>query len=111
LEITGKPASRIRLPDTTGVDATGIGGLIAMLEALQRVQDACGESFPVPEHRAPREQALLHFADLLIRAEPATWPWPGCLITLRAEQVRTLLATGALPRMGVTGKGATPGAS
>ena len=88
LEITGKPAARIRLPDTTGVDATGVGGLITLLEALQRVQDACGESFPVPEHMDPREQALLQFTDLLIRGEPATWPWPGCLITLPAEQVR-----------------------
>lgn len=109
LEITGKPAVRIRLPDTTGVDATGVGGLIALLEALQRVQDACGESFTVPEHMYPREQALLQFTDLLIRAEPATWPWPGCLITLRAEQVRALLATGALPRMGVTGNGGAAG--
>ena len=109
LEIIGKPAARIRLPDTTGVDPTGVGGLIALLEALQRVQDACGESFPVPEHMDPREQALLRFTDLLIRGEPATWPWPGCLIILPAEQVSALLATGMLPRMGVTGNGATSG--
>lgn len=109
LEITGKPAARIRLPETTGVEATGVGGLITLLEALRRVQDACGESFPVPEHMDLREQALLQFTDLLIHGEPATWPWPGCLITMPAEQVRALLATGELPRMGVTGNGATPG--
>lgn len=109
LEIAGAPTARIRLPDTTRVHATGVSSLITLLEALQRVQDACGESFQLPEHMDPREQALLHLTDLILRGEPATWPWPGCLITLPAEQVRALLATGELPRMGVTGNGAMPG--
>lgn len=110
LEITGKPSAIVRLPDTSAVGATGVHGLIALLEALQRVQDACGVSFSVPEQMDPREQALLQFTDLLVRGEHATWPWPGCLVRMAADSVRALLSTGALPRMGVTGKSAVPGA-
>ena len=110
LEITGKPSAIGLLPDTSAVEATGVHGLIALLEALQRVQDACGASFLVPEQMDAREQALLQFTDLLVRGEHATWPWPGCLIAMPADSVRALLSTGAVPRMGVTGKGTVPGA-
>lgn len=110
MEITGKPSAIGLLPDTSAVEATGVHGLIALLEALQRVQDACGASFLVPEQMDAREQALLQFTDLLVRGDHATWPWPGCLIAMPADSVRALLSTGAVPRMGVTGKGTVPGA-
>jgi len=109
LEMPDTPPARMRLPDTTAVSAVGAGDLVAMLEALQRVQDATGTPFPVPEQMLLLDRQMLTFADGLLTRGEVEWWWPGFTVTLPAHVVRDrVLPGGAIPRIGMTGSGSAP---
>jgi hypothetical protein len=64
LEIPDEPTATMRLPNVDA--AVGAADVVELLEALERVQDATGVTFPVPSHLSVSERQSLAFIDGLL---------------------------------------------
>jgi hypothetical protein len=107
LEFPDAPPATMRLPNVEA--AAGASEVVELLEALERVQDATGVSFPVPARMSMSERQMLAFVDGLLTKGEIDWWWPGFTVTMSAETVRQqVLPTGVLPRLSVNGSGSAP---
>lgn len=106
LDSPGQPAIPVRLPNpASSAGLAPLRAFLAQLQALQRVQDATGDSFGVPV-LTPDDAQMLHFADELLAHDEVNWPWPGAVVPIPTEQVRSLLATAPLiPKINISGSG------
>ncbi len=78
------------------------GGL-AIAEALARIQDATGVTFPLPHRWNRKDAEQVYFCDEILRTGSVTWYWPGAQINVPASSVARLLAQGPLPRLSMSG--------
>ena len=107
LEIPDEPTATMRLPNVDA--AVGAEDVVELLEALERVQDATGVTFPVPSHLSMSELQNLAFVDGLLTQGELDWWWPGFTVTMTADSVRRqVLPAGVLPRISVNGSGSAP---
>jgi hypothetical protein len=107
LEIPDEPTATMRLPNVDA--AVGAADVVELLEALERVQDATGVTFPVPSHLSVSERQNLAFVDGLLTQGELDWWWPGFAVTMTADSVRRqVLPAGVLPRISVNGSGSRP---
>lgn len=107
LEFPDALPATMRLPNVEA--AAGAADVVELLEALERVQDATGVTFPVPSQLSLSERQMLAFVDGLLTQGEIDWWWPGFTVTMPAETVRhQVLPTGVLPRLSVNGSGSAP---
>jgi hypothetical protein len=100
--ISGQTVSA-RIPDP-GVGMGSVENMIRMAEALERIQQAAGIAFPVPELWSSEDAMNVAFYDELLRKGQAPYPSPEFTHPFPLESVRCLLAQGPLPRVSITGQ-------
>jgi len=92
-----------RIPDA-GVRIASMENMIHMAEALERIQQAAGIAFPVPETWSGEDALDVAFYDELLHKGQAPYPSPEFTHLVPLEAVRRVLAQGPLPRVSVTGQ-------
>jgi hypothetical protein len=88
----------IGMPDTTSQ--------IAVADALSRIQEATGTSFPLPGAWTDNDIKMMYFCDEILRNGSVRWPWPGSAARFPADKIPELAQLGPLPRLSITGQGA-----
>lgn len=92
-----------RIPGA-GARMASVENMIRMAEALERIQQAAGTAFPVPERWSSQDALNVAFYDELLHKDQAPYPSPGFTYPVLLEGVRRLLAQGPLPRASATGQ-------
>lgn len=110
-----KQADRVRLEapghETVETRVTGEmvggpdvpGGGLAIAEALARIQDATGMTFPLPHRWTGKDADQVHFCDEILRSGSVTWYWPGAQVNVPVSSVTQLLQHGPIPRLSISG--------
>ncbi len=103
LEAPGHPTVETRVTgDMIGGPEVPDGGL-AIAEALARIQDATGVTFPLPHRWNRKDAELVYFCDEILRTGSLSWYWPGARLNVAASSAARLLAQGPLPRLSASG--------
>jgi hypothetical protein len=99
LTLTGYPTLRPRITGS-GIDFARAAETLAQLELLERVQDAVGESFPIPVSFTAEDVNTLAGLDVLLSGGPAPATWDGWKVfDLDTDFVRSMLpSSGPFPR-------------
>jgi hypothetical protein len=101
-------------PVKTRVTGEGTGmpdtaTLIAVAEALVRIQEATGTTFTLPRNWSRQDAEMLYFCDEILRSGSVTWSWPGAATPVRADEVAQVARLGPLPRININGQSAGAG--
>lgn len=84
-----------------------MGKLIAVAEALARVQEVSGVSFALPRSWTQRDAETLYFCDQLLANGSVVWqPPPGVSAPVPAAAIAGIAASGPLPRLHLNGRSA-----
>jgi hypothetical protein len=111
LEAPGHPTVETRVTgDMVGGPEVPDGGL-AIAEALARIQEATGVTFPLPRQWSRKDAEQVYFCNEILRTGSVTWYWPGASVNAPAGSVARLLALGPLPRLSVSGTSGPEGAT
>ncbi|WP_232303709.1 hypothetical protein [Pseudofrankia sp. DC12] len=104
LGAAGHPPTLISVNDNSTVPQMELDGRIASLEALQRVGDATGTAFTVPQTFTARDDQLLHLVDRVLQAADAKLDadFTGLAVPVTADAVTQILARGPIPRLTMT---------